>query len=187
MSQKTYDRLIHSHRGLIAGTMRDVILPVILGKETDGILYWIGKDLAREYPVASIEDLIVLTEQLGMGKLELRQQNSIQHVWRLSGPIVEERLAVDKEETSFSLEAGFLAQELEFQLSAVTEAEVIEHKHSYVEILAQNDPQSDAGSERTELAEFIEIEKPQPQTESASEGDTSKNRRLKRKNKKAQK
>jgi hypothetical protein len=66
MSQKTYDRLIHSHRGLIAGTMRDVILPAILGKETDGILYWIGKDLAREYPVASLEDLIVLTEQLGM-------------------------------------------------------------------------------------------------------------------------
>lgn len=185
MSQKTYDRLIHSHRGLIAGTMRDVILPAILGKETDGILYWIGKDLAREYPVASLEDLIVLTEQLGMGKLELRQKNSIQHVWRLSGPIVEERLAVDKEETSFSLEAGFLAQELEFQLSAVTEAEVIEHKRGYVEILAQNDPQSDTESERTELAEFIEIEK--PASKQASEADSQKGRRFRHKKQAPQK
>ena len=181
MSQKTYDRLIHSHRGLIAGTMRDVILPAILGKETDGILYWIGKDLAREYPVASLEDLIVLTEQLGMGKLELRQKNSIQHVWRLSGPIVEERLAVDKEETSFSLEAGFLAQELEFQLSAVTEAEVIEHKRSYVEILAQNDTES----ERTELAEFIEIEK--PASKQASEADSQKGRHFRHKKQAPQK
>lgn len=165
MSQKTYDRLIHSHRGIIAGTMRDVILPAILGKETDGILYWIGKDLAREYPVATIDDLITLTEQLGMGTLKLRRHNATQHIWRLSGPIVEERLAVDKEETSFSLESGFLAQELEFQLGAITEAEVIEHRRSYVEILAQNDPKSDVDSERTELAEFITIQHPQSDEE----------------------
>lgn len=47
MSQKLYDELINSPQGLVNGTLRDVILPAILGKETDEMLYWIGKDLAR--------------------------------------------------------------------------------------------------------------------------------------------
>ena len=55
MSQKLYNQLIAGHQGLGAGTMRDVILPAILGKETDEMLYWIGKDLARVYPVATAE------------------------------------------------------------------------------------------------------------------------------------
>ena len=39
MSQKLYNQLIAGHQGLGAGTMRDVILPAILGKETDEMLY----------------------------------------------------------------------------------------------------------------------------------------------------
>ena len=35
MSQKIYDRLINSHRGLQSGVIRDVLLPAILGDETD--------------------------------------------------------------------------------------------------------------------------------------------------------
>ena len=42
MSQKRYDQLLASHQGLMNGTLRDVILPSILGKEADDMLYWIG-------------------------------------------------------------------------------------------------------------------------------------------------
>ena len=109
MTQTRYDHLINSHRGLGAATLRDIIIPALLGTETEGILYWIGKDLAREYPVATEEELIVLTNQLGMGELSLKKRSATQQIWELGGPIVDERLTLDKETTSFALEAGFLA------------------------------------------------------------------------------
>lgn len=159
MSQAKYDQLINSPQGLVNGTMRDVILPAILGDETDGILYWIGKDLAREYPVASIDELILLTRQLGLGQLKLIRHNDTQHVWQLSGPIVEQRLAdSNPQQASFSLEAGFIAQELEFQLQTVSEAEITERHKKYVQILAQNDPQSDQQAANTEVATFIHLQ-----------------------------
>ncbi|WP_251547176.1 YslB family protein [Limosilactobacillus caecicola] len=157
MTQKRYDQLINSKRGFIGATIRDVLLPAILGKETDGILYWIGKDLAREYPVQSIDDLVLLTKQLGFGKLELIKNSPLQHTFKLSGPVVEERLAIDKEHTSFTLEAGFIAQELEFQLGTVTEAEIDGIKHKEVRIFAQNDPQKNVNQQETEIVEFIKL------------------------------
>ncbi|MDO4856060.1 MAG: YslB family protein [Limosilactobacillus gorillae] len=155
MTQTRYDHLINSHRGLGPATLRDVILPALLGKETEGILYWIGKDLAREYPVADLDELVALTAQLGMGDLTLKKATATQQFWELGGPIVDERLALDKETTSFSLEAGFLAQEIEFQLCTVTEADLQERGHHSVTFLVQNDPKDAADSERTELVEFI--------------------------------
>ena len=158
MSQAKYDQLINSPQGLVNGTMRDVILPAILGDETDGILYWIGKDLAREYPVASVDELILLTQQLGLGQLKLIRHNDTQHIWQLSGPIVEQRLADNNPQpASFNLEAGFIAQELEFQLRTVSEAEVTERHKKYVQILAQNDPQSDQQAANTEVTNFIHL------------------------------
>ena len=71
MTQKLYDQLINSPRGMSTAAMRDVLLPLILGQETDGILYWIGKDLARQFPVATPGDLSLLTHQLGLGDLRL--------------------------------------------------------------------------------------------------------------------
>ena len=90
MTQTRYDHLINSHRGLGAATLRDIIIPALLGTETEGILYWIGKDLAREYPVATEEELIVLTNQLGMGELSLKKRSATQQIWELGGPIVDE-------------------------------------------------------------------------------------------------
>lgn len=160
MSQERYDQLVNSKRGLIAGTMRDVLLPAILGDETDGILYWIGKDLARQYPVANDADLTTIFSQLGMGDLKLVKQSDTQHIFSLSGPIVEERLAIQKEHTSFTLEAGFIAQQLEFRLQTVTEAEVAERRRKYVQILAQNDPQTLTDNEGSEMIQFIHLKRP---------------------------
>ena len=170
MTQTRYDHLINSHRGLGAATLRDIIIPALLGTETEGILYWIGKDLAREYPVATEEELIVLTNQLGMGELRLKKWSATQQIWELGGPIVDERLTLDKETTSFALEAGFLAQEIEFQLGSVAEAEVQERGRHTATFLVQNNPQDTSDSERTELVEFIHPQMP------TTEEPTSKKR-----------
>ena len=159
MSQAKYDELISSPQGLMNGSLRHVILPAILGEETDGILYWIGKDLAREYPVASIDELILLTQQLGFGQLKLIRQSDTQHYFQLDGPLVEQRLNSGNEQpASFNLEAGFIAQELEFQLGKITEAEISERHKKYVQILAQNDPQASDQAANPELVTFIHLQ-----------------------------
>lgn len=129
------------------------------------MLYWIGKDLAREYPVATHDDLIILTHQLGLGDLQLQRQDKTSQVWRLAGPIVAERIHRDEEQTSFGLELGFLAQEIEFQLGTVAEAELSDRHHEYVDITVQNDPKTDADSERSELVTFIHVTAPQKDAE----------------------
>lgn len=158
MSQAKYDELMSSQQGLANGTLRDVILPAILGDETDGILYWIGKDLAREYPVASVDELVLLTQQLGFGELKLIRKNNTQHIFQLSGPVVEQRLSSHNEyPASFNLEAGFIAQELEFQMGKITEAEITERHKKYLQILAQNDPQASEQANNPELVTFIQL------------------------------
>lgn len=166
MSQKLYDQLIQGTQGLANGTLRDVILPAILGKETDEMLYWIGKDLARAYPVATTTDLITLTTQLGLGTLVQRKHSKTSQIWRLEGPIIKERIQRGEEATSFGLECGFLAQEIEFQLGTVAEAKVMDRHHDYVDLLVQNDPQTDANGERTEMATFIKLQYPDQPTKS---------------------
>lgn len=167
MSQKLYDQLMQGTQGLANGTLRDVILPAILGKETDEMLYWIGKDLARAYPVATTTDLITLTTQLGLGTLVQRKHSKTSQIWRLEGPIVKERIQRNEENTSFGLECGFLAQEIEFQLGTVAEAKIMDRHHEYVDLLVQNDPQTDANSERTEMVTFIQVQQPDQQPKPA--------------------
>ncbi|MBM6753285.1 YslB family protein [Lactobacillus alvi] len=155
MTQKLYDQLSNSVRGINAATMRDVLLPLILGNETNGILYWVGKDLARQFPVASVSELVTLTHQLGLGNLKLITKKDNTRTWELSGPVVEERVGIKKENTSFTLEAGFLAKEIEFQLSRLTEAKVTELKKDRVTITTESEAVTDEGE--VELVTFIKL------------------------------
>jgi hypothetical protein len=186
MSQKLYDQLINSPQGLNTGTLRDVILPAILGKETDEMLYWIGKDLARQYPVATTNDLVTLTQQLAFGELTLLKKTATSQIWRLGGPVIVNRVSRDDEETSFGLECGFLAQEVEFQLNTIVEAKVNDRHHDYVEILLENDPQTKSSSERNELVTFIHLQGAQAEKQPEDEKERpSRLQRLKRGKKKS--
>ncbi|HJA73941.1 MAG TPA: YslB family protein [Candidatus Limosilactobacillus faecipullorum] len=155
MTQKLYDQLSNSVRGINAATMRDVLLPLILGNETNGILYWIGKDLARQFPIASVSELVTLTRQLGLGNLKLVTEKNNTRIWELTGPVVEERVGIKKENTSFTLEAGFLAKEIEFQLSRLTEAKVTELKKDRVTIITESEAVTDESE--VELVTFIKL------------------------------
>ncbi|EMG27494.1 hypothetical protein LFLEISCH_10664 [Listeria fleischmannii subsp. fleischmannii LU2006-1] len=37
--------------------LRDYLIPELLGEEAPHILYWAGKDLARKFPLESLEEI----------------------------------------------------------------------------------------------------------------------------------
>ncbi|HRL00713.1 MAG TPA: DUF2507 domain-containing protein, partial [Trichococcus flocculiformis] len=81
----------------------------ILGEHTDEILYWAGKDLARQFPLKSQEDLYEAMIYCGFGQLELLKKEKNAQQYRLESDLVTVR--TQNEQVSFQLEAGFLAQQ----------------------------------------------------------------------------
>ena len=167
MSQESYNRFINSKRGLASSTLRDVLLPALLGKETNGISYWIGKDIARQYPVASVDELITITQQQGFGEHTQRKTGRNPKRYPLGGPVVNERLAIDHEKVSFDLEAGFLAMETEFRVGAAAEADIVDRRRSSIDIVVQHDP-ADADDSQAEIARFIHLQGDEPTSEKKS-------------------
>lgn len=101
--------------------LRDILIPNLLGNENNEILYWAGKEIARQYPLSSIEETILFFERAGFGFLELQKRDNHTLIYRLSGTLVESRLNVVKD-PSFNLEAGFLAEQIQQQENIYTEA-----------------------------------------------------------------
>ena len=46
--------------------LRDALILKLLGDDSSGILYWAGKDLARQFPVASDDDLVTFGKPAGV-------------------------------------------------------------------------------------------------------------------------
>ncbi|WP_421380301.1 YslB family protein [Bacillus salacetis] len=119
--------------------MRDIMLPEILGKHTTDILYWGGKSLARKFPLVSLEEMEAFFLEAGWGKLSLTDDKKDEQIFTLSGPFIERRLTL-KTDVSFKMEAGFLAQQVQSQKKAVTEAADEIHKRSKtVKIIVRSD------------------------------------------------
>lgn len=140
--------------GLANEVLRDVLIPSILGKQTSGILYWAGKDLARKFPVSQSEQLPTLFNQLGFGQLTLQKKNSKQQFWLLSGPNVADRLRI--KDVDFNLETGFLAEQIQMQTNATTEAQISDQKKESISILVQHDLKEEIPEQST--IQFISIE-----------------------------
>lgn len=105
--------------------LREVLIPTILGKETSAILYWAGKDLARQYPLQTLDDTIDFFAKAGWGSLTVKTEGKNELEVELTSPVIKERLQKKNMATTFQLEAGFLAQQME-QLKNVV-AECYEH------------------------------------------------------------
>ncbi|SEK88772.1 Protein of unknown function [Carnobacterium iners] len=101
--------------------LRDVLIPNLLGNETNEILYWAGKELARQYPLSCIEDTILFFEKASFGTLVLSKHSDHNIIYRLIGAHVEKRIK-NVESVSFNLEAGFLAEQIQQQEMKYTEA-----------------------------------------------------------------
>ncbi|MFC5603900.1 DUF2507 domain-containing protein [Sporosarcina koreensis] len=90
--------------------IRDHVLPNILGKHVDEILYWSGKDIARKFPIFSIDELPDFFREAGWGSL-IPQEGKTAKDEALF--ILEQSDATLLENRSYTLEAGFIAEQFQ--------------------------------------------------------------------------
>lgn len=133
--------------------IRDVLIPNLLGTETHEILYWAGKELARQYPLANRQDIIRFFEKAGFGLIELSKEQRNKQVYTLSGKVVQARL--EHAQPSFNLEAGFLAEQIQTLDSLYTEALTeVNMKTKVVTFIVQSDTKDRLSIEEP-LSHFI--------------------------------
>ncbi|MCJ0931680.1 YslB family protein [Virgibacillus halodenitrificans] len=89
--------------------LRYLGLPEILGTETNTLLYFLGRNLARKFEFNSMEDIAHLFEQLGWGYLEIVKEKKETIIFQLMSDAIVQRLKAPID-TEFRLEAGFLAE-----------------------------------------------------------------------------
>ncbi|HLS06362.1 MAG TPA: YslB family protein [Bacillota bacterium] len=89
--------------------LRYISLPNLLGKESETILYYMGKNLARSFELNSLDDIHFIFERLGWGYLELLKQRRNSLTFSLMADSVARRLQSSLAQ-EFRLEAGFLAE-----------------------------------------------------------------------------
>jgi len=87
--------------------IRDHVLSTILGKHEDDIMYWSGKELARKFPIFSMEETTSFFLEAGWGNLTLERLDKNEAFYILTG----DSDALQMEKRCFRLEAGFLAQQ----------------------------------------------------------------------------
>ena len=89
--------------------IRDQILESILGKHKKDVLYWAGKEVARKYPLFSLEELHSFFTQAGWGEITLEKEAKDSLTYVLTGD--DDILKFN--ERCFRIEAGFLAEQVQ--------------------------------------------------------------------------
>lgn len=123
--------------------LRDQLLPNLLGEETDEILYWAGKELARKQPMNEEGEITSFFNTFGFGNITLTEMKKNRRHYLLDGPLVAHRLT-ETHMASFSLEAGFLAEQIQRITGMFTEANYkADARKQYVQLTLQSDPKED--------------------------------------------
>lgn len=119
--------------------LRDALLPNLLKEDEEDILYWAGKELARSYRFASLEDLSQKISAVFAGDLIQTKSTRKTLHFDWTGPLVTHRLS-EQSNPTFSLEAGFLAEGFQQLSGEYTEATyAVYPKKSLVTFLLQSD------------------------------------------------
>lgn len=84
---------------------RDHILPSVLGRHEEEILYWAGKELASEFPLFDMDEAAGFFLEAGWGMLS-RESAGKREIHYVLEPDPEQ---VKKGRRCYSVEAGFLA------------------------------------------------------------------------------
>lgn len=124
MDINDYDKILQTNfqvNSFALSLLRDGLLKNLLQEDYPHILYWAGKEIARQFPTDTLSTVKEFFANAAFGDLEIKSQNSKNQRWELTGDLVRQRLALNKN-ADFSLEAGFLAQQLEVQTGAIAEA-----------------------------------------------------------------
>ncbi|MFC7061594.1 YslB family protein [Halobacillus seohaensis] len=93
--------------------LRYYTLPDFLGKDSPYLLYFMGKNIARETTATTFEDLYEFFQYMGWGALQLIKEKRKEMIFHLQGHIVEKRLNQKIYKVDFRLECGFLAETLQ--------------------------------------------------------------------------
>jgi hypothetical protein len=112
--------------------IRNQLIPELLGKESASILYWSGRKLARLYPAGSEEKIPLFFEQAGWGTLELVDKSRKKMDFECRSSLIDYQIKEDQDSALFSLEAGFIAEQIQqiygFIAEAVTEIKTGKNK-----------------------------------------------------------
>src|SRR5690625_8014176 len=92
--------------------LRYISLPQLLGQETDTLLYYMGRNLARAVDIKTLEDVYFMFDKLGWGRVEPMKEREDTIVFSLMADAVVKRLNAPFP-TEFGLEAGFLADAMQ--------------------------------------------------------------------------
>ncbi|UOR11992.1 YslB family protein [Halobacillus amylolyticus] len=117
--------------------LRYYTLPDFLGKDAPYLLYYMGKNIARETTLTTWDELYEFFQYMGWGELTLIKEKKKEIIFQLKGHIIEKRLNQKLFQVDFRLECGFLAQIIQVITSDTYEC--VEEKHvkdSMVEITA---------------------------------------------------
>lgn len=101
--------------------LREELLTDLLGKEKEQILYWAGKNIARNHPLQSIEEIMDFFIMAGWGNLHIEKEKNSEIHFSLTSELITHRFK-QKSDTTYKLECGFLAQQLQQQKEAIAEA-----------------------------------------------------------------
>lgn len=91
--------------------LRTIVIPDLLGKETDTVLYFMGRNLARAYPCSTLEEIGTFFGAMGWDQLTLTKEKKHEYEFVLTGDLTSKRLTY-KTPYSYKLEAGFLAEQI---------------------------------------------------------------------------
>ncbi|MBP1968833.1 putative hydrocarbon binding protein [Virgibacillus natechei] len=92
--------------------LRYISLPEVLGTQSDTLLYFMGRNLARKFDIKALEDIYYIFEKLGWGNLDLIKEKRKELTFHLMADSVAQRLSASFE-TDFRLEGGFLAESIQ--------------------------------------------------------------------------
>src|SRR5699024_10736843 len=99
--------------------LRGDVLFNLLGKEASSILYWEGKNIARRYPLETMDEIIQFFEFAGWGQLVVSHEKKQEIEFQLTGDLITYRYN-RKSESTYLLETGFLAQQIQQQKKYIT-------------------------------------------------------------------
>lgn len=92
--------------------LRYIVLPDLLGSNSENLLYFSGRSLARKFEIDSIEDIFYFYQKVSWGNLELLKEKKSEHTYLLMSDEIVKRIQSDIN-VDFKLEAGFLAESIE--------------------------------------------------------------------------
>ncbi|UOQ46210.1 YslB family protein [Halobacillus salinarum] len=117
--------------------LRYYTLPDFLGKDAPYLLYYMGKNVARQTSLHTFEELYEFFQYMGWGDLSLVKEKKKEMVFHLNGHIIEKRLHQNLYPVDFRLECGFLAEMIHILTKVTYEClEEIHEKENFVEITA---------------------------------------------------